>query len=100
MTEFKKTNTLVTLKTTNTLYAFKTTNTMYTFQTTNGARYLLYLQEVQDWKFIAMVMDRLFLYIFTTACFSGTLSIFLYAPSLYDHREPMELIDMNSSCRY
>lgn len=42
--------------------------------------------EARDWKYIAMVMDRLFLYIFTTACVCGTLSIFLYAPSLYDPR--------------
>ncbi|KAL5004966.1 hypothetical protein ScPMuIL_018422 [Solemya velum] len=45
--------------------------------------------EIRDWKYVAMVMDRLFLFLFTTACISGTLSIFLYAPSLYDHRKPM-----------
>lgn len=47
-----------------------------------------------------MVIDRLFLYIFTTACFGGTLSIFLYAPSLNDARVHMDLVDLNSTCQY
>ncbi|KAK6179890.1 hypothetical protein SNE40_012142 [Patella caerulea] len=56
--------------------------------------------EVRDWKYIAMVMDRLFLYIFTTACFTGTLSIFLYAPSLYDPRLPLNTSDSSGICVY
>lgn len=57
--------------------------------------------EARDWKYIAMVMDRLFLYIFTTACVCGTLSIFLYAPSLYDSRPPLsrEMYD-GGNCTY
>ncbi|XP_071093942.1 acetylcholine receptor subunit alpha-like 1 [Haliotis cracherodii] len=58
------------------------------------------MAEIRDWKYIAMVMDRFFLYIFTTATFSGTLSIFLYAPSLYDGREQMEREDPNATCVY
>ncbi|XP_069138107.1 acetylcholine receptor subunit alpha-like [Argopecten irradians] len=54
--------------------------------------------EVRDWKYVAMVMDRLFLYIFTTACVCGTLSIFLYAPSLYDKRPPLALNDATDNC--
>ncbi|KAL5004073.1 hypothetical protein ScPMuIL_017529 [Solemya velum] len=57
--------------------------------------------EIRDWKYVAMVMDRLFLFIFTTACFSGTLSIFLNAPSLYDHREPLVFDDSQvDNCSY
>nr|KAG5693139.1 hypothetical protein BaRGS_025498 [Batillaria attramentaria] len=56
--------------------------------------------EERDWKYICMVIDRLFLYIFTSACFCGTLSIFLCAPSLYDPRAHMELVDPNSTCQY
>ncbi|KAK3097134.1 hypothetical protein FSP39_006670 [Pinctada imbricata] len=56
--------------------------------------------EERDWKYVAMVMDRLFLYIFTTACVCGTLSIFLYAPSLYDGREALALQDPTDSCTY
>nr|XP_022335301.1 acetylcholine receptor subunit alpha-like 1 [Crassostrea virginica] len=55
--------------------------------------------EERDWKYVAMVMDRLFLYIFTTACVCGTLSIFLYAPSLYDPRGPLSLDD-TLNCTY
>ncbi|CAL1536350.1 unnamed protein product [Lymnaea stagnalis] len=58
------------------------------------------IAEERDWKYIAMVMDRFFLCIFTTACFCGTLSIFLYAPSLYDPREHMTLSDPNNTCIY
>lgn len=58
------------------------------------------LAEERDWKYICMVIDRFFLYIFTTACFGGTLSIFLYAPSLYDPRVHMSLVDPNSTCQY
>ncbi|CAC5388836.1 CHRNN [Mytilus coruscus] len=57
--------------------------------------------EARDWKYIAMVMDRLFLYIFTTACVCGTLSIFLYAPSLYDSRTPLSSnIHNDGACKY
>jgi nicotinic acetylcholine receptor len=58
------------------------------------------LQEERDWGYIAMVMDRLFLYIFTTTYVAGTLAIFLYAPSLYDPREHMSATDPNSTCQY
>nr|XP_022334781.1 acetylcholine receptor subunit alpha-like 1 [Crassostrea virginica] len=55
--------------------------------------------EERDWKYVAMVMDRLFLYIFTTACICGTLSIFLYAPSLYDPRQPLNMEEA-TDCTY
>ncbi|OQV13810.1 Acetylcholine receptor subunit beta-like 2 [Hypsibius exemplaris] len=42
---------------------------------------------VQDWKYVAMVLDRLFLWIFSIACVLGTLLIILRAPSLYDTTE-------------
>ncbi|KAJ8298094.1 hypothetical protein KUTeg_024625 [Tegillarca granosa] len=60
----------------------------------------VFLMEERDWKYVAMVMDRLFLYIFTTACICGTLSIFLYAPSLFDPRPPLPLHDPLSDCTY
>ncbi|XP_041375079.1 acetylcholine receptor subunit alpha-like 1 [Gigantopelta aegis] len=58
------------------------------------------MMEVHDWKYIAMVMDRFFLVIFSTACFCGTVSIFLFAPSLYDPREPLAKEDPNNTCIY
>ena len=48
-----------------------------------------FLQIKQDWKFVAMVLDRLFLWIFTTACIVGSYAIILQAPSLYDTREAL-----------
>jgi len=45
---------------------------------------------IEDWKFIAMVLDRLFLWLFTLACVLGTGGIILRAPSLYDMREPID----------
>lgn len=44
---------------------------------------------IEDWKYVAMVLDRLFLWIFTTACFVGTFGIILQAPTLYDDRIPL-----------
>lgn len=57
------------------------------------------LQEERDWNYVAMVMDRLFLFIFTTACVCGTMGIFLNAPSLYDPSEAMSRHDFNCSKR-
>ena len=37
-----------------------------------------------------MVLDRLFLWVFTSACIGGTLGIIFQAPSLYDTREPVD----------
>ncbi|CAF3536330.1 unnamed protein product [Rotaria socialis] len=49
----------------------------------------------EEWKYVALVIDRLFLYIFTTACFAGTCGIILQAPSIYDYRKPIDLIKSN-----
>lgn len=35
------------------------------------------LQVKEEWKYVALVIDRLFLYIFTTACIAGTCGIIL-----------------------
>ncbi|KMQ95164.1 acetylcholine receptor subunit beta-like 2 protein [Lasius niger] len=45
---------------------------------------------IEDWKFVAMVLDRFFLWIFTIACIGGTLGIIGQAPSLYDTRSPVD----------
>ncbi|KAL7301252.1 acetylcholine receptor subunit beta-like 2 isoform X2 [Trichogramma pretiosum] len=45
---------------------------------------------IEDWKYVAMVLDRLFLWIFTLACIIGTAGIIGQAPSLYDMREPID----------
>ncbi|OQV13811.1 Acetylcholine receptor subunit beta-like 2 [Hypsibius exemplaris] len=49
------------------------------------------LNEVmEDWQFVAMVLDRLFLWIFTLSCIVGTLGILLDAPMLFDYREAID----------
>ncbi|KAL4228144.1 Neuronal acetylcholine receptor subunit [Mactra antiquata] len=47
----------------------------------------------EDWKYVAMVLDRLFLWIFTVACVVGTFGIILQAPTLYDNREILTPVD-------
>jgi nicotinic acetylcholine receptor, invertebrate len=45
----------------------------------------------EDWKYVAMVLDRLCLWIFSVSCFTGTCWILLQAPALYDSREAIDL---------
>jgi nicotinic acetylcholine receptor, invertebrate len=44
----------------------------------------------EEWQYIAHVIDRLFLWIFTSACVIGTVSIILQAPSFYDKVPPID----------
>lgn len=48
-------------------------------------------QVEQDWKYVALVLDRLFLWLFAIACFTGTVGIIFSAPSLYDSSLPIDL---------
>lgn len=41
---------------------------------------------------MAMVLDRLFLWIFTAACILGTIGIIFRAPSLYDTTRPIDVV--------
>ena len=34
-------------------------------------------QVIEDWKYVAMVIDRLFLWIFVFVCITGTLGLFM-----------------------
>lgn len=45
----------------------------------------------EDWKYVSMVFDRLFLIIFSFACFVSTLWILLQAPTLFDNRQAIDL---------
>ncbi|XP_060523967.1 acetylcholine receptor subunit beta-like 2 isoform X2 [Cylas formicarius] len=45
---------------------------------------------IEDWKFVSMVLDRFFLWVFTLACIGGTCGIIFQAPSLYDTRIPVD----------
>lgn len=56
--------------------------------------FVLYKSELlkvrEEWKYTALVIDRLFLVIFTAACICGTVSIILQAPSFYDMKRPID----------
>ncbi|XP_076350483.1 acetylcholine receptor subunit alpha-L1-like isoform X3 [Tachypleus tridentatus] len=44
-----------------------------------------------DWKYVAMVLDRLFLWIFSIACIAGSFGILLQSPFLYDTDKPIDV---------
>lgn len=52
---------------------------------------ILNIQEDQDWGFVAMVLDRLFLWIFTIASIVGTFIILCEAPALRDNTKPIDM---------
>ena len=52
--------------------------------------FIVSLQEDQDWGFVAMVLDRLFLWMFTIASIAGTFTILCEAPALYDDTKPID----------
>lgn len=43
-------------------------------------------QVKDDWKYCALVADRLMMWIYTAVCFVGAMGILLNAPVLYDKR--------------
>jgi nicotinic acetylcholine receptor, invertebrate len=43
------------------------------------------LQVLEDWRYIAMVIDRLQLYIFLAVTVAGTMGILINAPHIYDY---------------
>ena len=45
-----------------------------------------------DWKFLAIVLDRLFLITFSLICLIGTIVIVCQAPTLYDYRTPIDVL--------
>lgn len=45
-------------------------------------------QVIEDWKYVAMVVDRLFLWVFVVVCVLGTVGLFL--PPLFQTHTPSE----------
>lgn len=57
--------------------------------------YLISLQIIEDWKYVAMVIDRLFLWIFVFVCVVGTVGLYLQ-PLFQSFNTPIvEEVDQN-----
>ena len=57
---------------------------------TRMCMYFLF-QTKEDWKYVALVIDRCFLWIYVAVCFLGTVGIICQAPMLYDPRQPLHI---------
>ncbi len=49
-------------------------------------------RQEQEWKYMSLVIDRLFLVLFTLTCIIGSCTIILHAPSLYDRAVPIDQV--------
>lgn len=49
----------------------------------------------EDWKYVAMVIDRLQLYIFFIVTAAGTLAILLDAPHIFEYVDQDKIIEMH-----
>jgi nicotinic acetylcholine receptor len=56
-----------------------------------------YVQIREDWKYVAMTIDRLQLYLFSLGTTVGTLYIFLQAPHLFDAVDQDKLISLQNN---
>jgi nicotinic acetylcholine receptor len=53
-----------------------------------------YVQIREDWKFVAMVVDRLQLYIFFIVTTVGTIGILMDAPHIFEYVDQDKIIDI------
>jgi nicotinic acetylcholine receptor len=49
------------------------------------------LQEDQDWGIVAMVLDRLFLWVFGICALGGSLMILSDSPYIYEEFQPIDV---------
>jgi hypothetical protein len=49
-----------------------------------------FFQEDQDWGIVAMVLDRMFLWVFGAAAVVGSTMILTESPSLFESTEPID----------
>ncbi|KAL7640430.1 UNVERIFIED_CONTAM: hypothetical protein RMT77_008705 [Armadillidium vulgare] len=53
-----------------------------------------YIQVCEDWKYVAMVIDRLQLYIFFAVTTAGTIGILMDAPHIFEYVDQDTIIDL------
>ena len=49
------------------------------------------LQILEDWRYIAMVIDRLQLYLFLAVTIGGTIAILISAPHIFEYVDQDEI---------
>lgn len=54
----------------------------------------LYIQTREDWKYVAMVIDRLQLYIFFIVTTAGTVGILMDAPHIFEYVDQDRIIEI------
>ena len=54
--------------------------------------FYFFFQEDQDWGIVAMVLDRLFLWMFAITAISGSLLILSESPYIYDTTSPIDVV--------
>lgn len=59
-----------------------------------GENYLSFLQTREDWKYVAMVIDRLQLYIFFIVTTAGTVGILMDAPHIFEYVDQDRIIEI------
>ena len=58
---------------------------MYIHVNVNNKITFCLLQVLEDWRYIAMVIDRLQLYIFVAVTIGGTAGILINSPHIFDY---------------
>ena len=53
---------------------------------------MFFFQEDQDWGIVAMVLDRLFLWVFGVVASVGSLVILSRSPYIYDEIRPIDIL--------
>ena len=57
-------------------------------------KFLFCFQIREDWKFVAMVVDRLQLYVFFIVTTVGTIGILMDAPHIFEYVDQDKIIDL------
>ena len=77
---------------------------MYLYRCYSCVIYLIvYLQVADDWSYVSMIIDRIFLYIYTLAISIGTTAILLSSPVLWEPEgfhptpAPEQVIEISST---